>query len=144
MDKETIIKELENILKDSPWNATINLKKFIERLKKEYVPKQRTLDQNSALHLAFTMLAERLNESGLEMRAVLKQDYKLWWTTWSVKEYLFRPLMKAMTGKESTAQLSKLNEIDLVWDKLMLELGEKFGLEAVPFPHDPNKPRGVN
>jgi hypothetical protein len=108
------------------------------------VPKQRTFDQNSALHLGLSLLANALNEAGLEMKLVLKPDYKLWWTTWSAKEYLFRPIMKAMTGKESTVNLNKIGEIDMIWDKLMLELGEKFGLEYINFPCDPNKPSGVN
>ena len=96
------------------------------------------------MHKGFELLAESLNLSGLEMKVVLKQDYKLWWTPWSVKEYLFRPVMKAITGKESTRNLNKLEEIDKIWDVIMRELGEKFGFEAIPFPHDPNKPRGVN
>ena len=145
MEKTEILEKLEAILADKPWNIDKNLRAFVAELRKTYVPKQRTSSQNDALHLAFEMLANSLNESGLEMKILLKQDYRLWWTKESVKEHLFKPFMRGMfPEKTSTTQLSKLGEIDKIWDKLMLELGERHGVEYINFPHDPNKPSGVN
>lgn len=40
--------------------------------------------------------------------------------------------------KESTTELEK-HEIDPIHEELMRLLGEKFGLEYFPFPHDPVK-----
>lgn len=42
--------------------------------------KQRTLTQNRALHLFLGQLCDVLNDAGLDMRAVLKQDVELPWT----------------------------------------------------------------
>ncbi len=96
-------------------------------------PARRTLRQNKALHKGFALLAERLNESGLEMRAVLKPDVKIWWTPETTKEHLYKPLEKAMYGKRSTTELST-TEISKVWEQLNQILGEKYGVENVEFP----------
>jgi len=99
----------------------------------------RTSDQNRALHLDCKLIAEKLNDAGLDMRRVLKPTYNIPWTTDSVKEHLFKPVMNAMFGHTSTTELQKFYEIDKIHDVLMRELGEKFGIESHEFPHDPNK-----
>lgn len=95
-------------------------------------PKQRTISQNRALHLYFTMLADTLNENGLDMRKVLKPGIDIPWTSKNIKEYLWRPIQKALLHKESTTELTT-SEIDQVLDILHLHLGEKFGV-AQEFP----------
>lgn len=82
------------------------------------------------------MLAEALNLAGLEMKVVLKSDTEIWWTMESVKEYLWRPIQKAMFGKESTTELEKQVEIDKIHEQLMHLLAEKHGLEWIDFPAD--------
>jgi hypothetical protein len=94
--------------------------------------KQRTPRQNKALHLYFTHLAAALTASGLDMRRTLKPEIDIPWSTETVKEYLFRPIMQAQLGKKSTTELST-KEIDDVFDTLNKHLGEKFGLH-VEFP----------
>ena len=94
--------------------------------------KQRTAQQNKSLHLYFTHLAAALTASGLDMRKTLKPEIEIPWNTESVKEYLFRPVMRAQLGKASTKDLST-KEIDMVFDTLTKHLGEKFGLH-VDFP----------
>lgn len=94
--------------------------------------KIRTDKQNKALHLYFTHLAEALNENGLDMRKTLKPSIEIPWTPKTVKDYLWRPIMKAQVMKESTTELTT-KEIDLVFDTLNRHLSEKFGL-SVPFP----------
>ncbi len=87
-----------------------------------------------------TMLADSLNNSGLDMRVLLRPSISLPWTGHSVKEHLFKPFMHLMTGKESTTELEKASgEIEKIWDTLMRELGEKHGIEAIPFPCEPMK-----
>jgi hypothetical protein len=71
---------------------------------------------------------------GLEMRKILKLTYAIPWTTESVKTYLWKPFQKALVGKEHTADLSKHQEIEKVHEALMHELGEKYGVEWIPFP----------
>lgn len=103
-------------------------------------PHKRTGSQNRALHLGMTMLADSLNNAGLDMRVLLKPGVNIPWTGHSVKEHLFKPFMHLMTGKESTTELEKASgEIEKIWDTLMRELGEKHGIEAIPFPCEPMK-----
>ena len=94
--------------------------------------KPRTLSQNSALHLMFTQLADQLVENGLDMKAVLKPEVDIKWTPEMVKTYLFKPLMRIQTGKDSTTELTT-KEIDLVFETLNYHLGEKFGI-TLTFP----------
>jgi hypothetical protein len=94
--------------------------------------KQRTDSQNKALHLFFTQLAEELNSAGLDMRKTLKPEVDIPWSGRTIKEYLWRPIMVAQTGKESTTELTT-KEIDKVFDTINRHLGEKFGIH-VSFP----------
>lgn len=93
---------------------------------------QRTLKQNRALHKFFAILAKELNESGLDMRVVLKPEVDIPWSTETVKEYLWRPLQKIQLLKSSTTELST-KDIDEVFDTLNRLLGEKFG-KHIDFP----------
>ena len=95
---------------------------------------QRTNSQNNALHLFCSQLAQRLNEMGLDMRAVLKPTYNLDWTTQSVKDHLWRNFQRLLFSKESTTELSKHEEIDKIHETLMREIGEKHKVEYIPFP----------
>lgn len=102
---------------------------------------QRTLSQNNALWLGLTMLAQTLNDAGLDMRKVLKQSVSIDWNKDTVAEYLFKPIMKAKTGKTSTTELSKTGDIEDIWDILFRHLGEKHHVEYIPFPNNPDKIR---
>ena len=102
---------------------------------RNYKPIPRTTTQNKAMHKGFQLLAEVLNDAGLDQRKVLKPSIAIPWSGASVKEQLFKPIMKAMLEKKSTTELEKQGEIDKVWDVLMRHLGEKFNLEYLEFPH---------
>lgn len=101
--------------------------------------KVRTVAQNKALHVFFSLLAKELNGAGLDMRTVLKPGVEIPWSPILVKDHLWKPLQKAVLKKESTTQLNKQMEIDKVHEVLMRHLGEKFGLEYVEFPFDKEK-----
>ena len=104
-------------------------------MSKEYTSKQRTSQQNRGLHLACKLLAESLNQAGLDMKAVLKPSVDIPWSTETVKEYIFKPIMNARYLKKSTTELTKTEgEIDEVWKIVMKHMGEKFGVEYIPFP----------
>lgn len=134
--------DLVAIYEGDPWHVRRLLKKFIdeavitdEPAEKPKVP--RTGAQNRALHLDCRLIAEKLNAAGKDMRLVLKATYVVPWTTESVKEHIFRPIMKALTGKESTTDLQKGGgEIEHIHDVIMRELGEKHGIEWHDFPSD--------
>lgn len=94
--------------------------------------KQRTLQQNSALHLYFEHLAQELNDAGLDMRKTLKPAVDIPWSKDTIKDYLWRPIQIAQLQKESTTNLTT-TEIDKVWETLNRHLSERFGL-SVEFP----------
>ena len=101
-------------------------------LKDRLDKRERTLTQNRAMHLWFTMVADALNDAGLDMRTVLKPEIEIPWTESTVKNHLWRPVQKAMLDKESTADLTtkELTEVEQV---LSRHLAEKHGIH-VPFP----------
>jgi hypothetical protein len=96
--------------------------------------KQRTQQQNRALHLFYTMLAEELNNAGLDQRKVLKPSIDIPWTLESVKNQLWRPIQEAMLSKKSTTELES-KDIDKVYEVLMRHLGQSFGI-TVMFPSE--------
>lgn len=99
--------------------------------------KTRTPRQNSALHTYFGLLAQALSDAGLDMKKTLKADAEIPWTADTVKEFLWRPVMKAQLGKTSTTELST-KQIDEVYETLNRHLGDKFGV-SVLFPSVENK-----
>ena len=96
--------------------------------------KQRTITQNRALHLAFTMLAEELNTAGLDMKTVFqrKPEVMIPWDTESVKKYIWKPIQKAQLDTESTTQLTT-KDIDSVFDTVNRFMAEAFGV-SIDFP----------
>ena len=68
--------------------------------------KQRTIKQNKSLHLWFRLLADTLNEAGLDMRTVLKPSISIGWNDKTIKEYIFKPILEAMLLKKSTTEMT--------------------------------------
>lgn len=102
------------------------------------ISKQRTQNQNSALWLWFTQMSTSLNDAGKDMRLVLKPTYSIPWTKDSFHDHIWIPIQKAMYGTESTTFLHKQEQIDKIHEVIMRELGEKFEIEYIPFPNDPD------
>ncbi len=96
----------------------------------------RTNQQSRALWLFMTQLAKVLNESGLEPRKVLKPEYNLQWTKEMIHDNIWIPIQQAMYKTNSTTFLHKQEQIDKIHEIITRELGEKFGLEYIPFPVD--------
>lgn len=106
-----------------------------------------TDDQREAFHVGCTELANYFTAHGLDMKAVLRHDVDIPWTKDTVKEFIFRPIMKAMFGYTSHTQLKK-GEVSKLWDVAMKHLGERryqnrqgeeVVIEHMDFPHDPEK-----
>ena len=93
----------------------------------------RTIQQNKALHKWFELLAEALNDGGLDMKTVLKAEIEIPWTKDMIKEHLWKPIQKLYLKKNSTANLSKKDDIDKIFDIINRQIGEKWGI-YVPFP----------
>jgi hypothetical protein len=94
--------------------------------------KSRSDQQNRALHLWFTLLAEELNIGGYDMKAVLRSSVEIPWTSHSIKEFLFKPTLKVMYGKETTKEITT-EEINKCYDLINKTVGERCGVH-VPFP----------
>lgn len=92
---------------------------------------KRTLQQNRALHLYFTLVANELNDAGLDMRKTLKPEVEIPWSKNTVKEYLWRPIQELQLRKRSTTMLST-KDIDAIYDTLNRFLAKQ-GLH-VSFP----------
>lgn len=95
----------------------------------------RTLTQNRAFHLYFTMVAVQLNNSGLYINKLIKENkYKadIDWSGDLVKNQLWRPIMEAILDKKSTTQLEKA-EVDRVYNTLNRYLSN-MGI-SIPFPN---------
>lgn len=95
---------------------------------------QRTLQQNKALHVFFQNVADKLNEAGLDLRAVLKPHVEIPWSKELVKEHLWRPIQELQLRKQSTTELTT-DEVSKVYEVLNRFLGEKHGI-YVPFPSE--------
>lgn len=90
---------------------------------------RRTVLQNRSLHKYFRLLSEALNDAGLDARKTLKPEISIPWTPEMVKDLLFKPIMKAMTGKKSTTQMDTV-EPSQVHAVLDLHTSEKFGIHV--------------
>lgn len=105
---------------------------------------KRTNKQNRSAHLWFRLLANELNGKGMDMRVVLKPEYKLRWDDKSVKENLFKPIAKALYGVDSTTNLDK-KQISRVHEELMQMLVDKFPeINWVDMPSEENSEEYFN
>ena len=118
-----------------------NLKKLLDEsfAEKKYIKlkwsfgQQRTNKQNSSIHKYCELLADSLNDAGLDMRKVLKESVDIPWTPATVKEQLWRPVQVLAVGKASTKDLDRV-EVSKVYDILNRHLNDKLGID-LPFPH---------
>lgn len=84
------------------------------------------------MHRYFALLAEALNDAGLDMKAVLEPGVAIPWTPENVKNHLWRPLQEAYKGKESTTELDT-KEVQEIYETLNGHLGTKLKVH-VPWP----------
>jgi len=101
--------------------------------------KERTTDQNSALHLWLTKKAEQCRGAGLTRQQILAKTIELEVNEHFMKE-IWRDVQEAMfkNGK-STKNLEKTGQIEEITEHLNRFFAEKFNLEGIEFPNDPNK-----
>ena len=122
-------------------DGLINAKKTIKDLNLNLVDckpikSTRTIPQSNSIHLFCDQLANVLNEAGLDMRTFIREDIDISWTGYNVKEYIWKPLQKLLTGKKSTTLLDRSGEINLIWDNLNRLIIEKTkgNVQVPPFP----------
>lgn len=89
---------------------------------------QRTTPQNNALHGLLRRLAAGLNDAGIEGPShPWREDFRLDWSPELCKSMLFHPVMVAMTGKESSSQLTK-QELSGAVEQLLRRVTEVTGV----------------
>lgn len=99
----------------------------------------RTQEQNAALHLYFRWLAEALRDQDFDFRDLtveIQASENL------VKEYIWRPIQEAMTGKVSTTEL-EISEVSEIYDTLHRAMVDKLNIN-VPFPNKEDLERDNN
>jgi len=94
---------------------------------------KRTIKQNKSLHKYCELLAESLNEAGLDMKKVLKPGIDIPWTKESVKKHLWKPIQEVMLDKESTTEMDT-KEPSEIYQVLDRHISEKFGVH-IPWPN---------
>lgn len=99
---------------------------------------RRTRLQNNSLHLFLTQLAAELNAAGYDMRKTLKPGVEIPWTTYSAKEFLWRPIQEVLTGKSSTTEITTV-EPTAIHETLVRHLGQKLGVACPPWPSRENR-----
>ena len=101
---------------------------------------KRTGQQNKSLHKYCELLADALNDAGYEMKAVLSvKQVDVPWNRDTVKEVLWRPIQEALTGKESTTELDRV-EPSQVYEVLNRHIASHFGV-SVPWPSEESDER---
>ena len=97
---------------------------------------RRTDQQRKAIEVYCNLLAEKFNEAGHDKVAVLsKKVVKVQWTQDSVKEDLFKAIMKALfPSKVSTTELS-ISEVNTVYEALNQWTDHEFNI-FLEFPSE--------
>lgn len=98
--------------------------------------KQRTEQQNRAIHLYLSMVAHELCNQGQTMQDVVKaiKKVEITPTKENLKEIVWREIQKVMFGKESTTFLTK-HEVTQVYEVMSAWLAREFQID-LPFPVD--------
>jgi hypothetical protein len=91
--------------------------------------KKATEKQFNALHLWCERLAEALNESGNDMRKMLKESIHIPWTKLTVKSELWKPIQIIVCGEESTKDPTPGEYVE-IYEILNRHLGEKKGIHV--------------
>ena len=92
----------------------------------------RTSRQNGAMHLWFRNIANALNDSGAWAKHPFNDEFEIPFTEVLVKEMLYKPVIKAMYGKDSTSSL-QVKELSEAAEVLVRWLSEHKRI-YVPFP----------
>jgi hypothetical protein len=89
---------------------------------------QRTAQQNKALHKGCELLANKLNDAGLDMKRTLKPWVDIPWTGDSVRVFMFNSIASIMFDGKTSHELST-TEIQEVWQVLNRHLPEQHSIE---------------
>ena len=87
--------------------------------------------QNHALHAMFRRLANSLNDAGYDMKSDEITKRSIPWSEHSIKDVLYRPMIKHMFDTDKSSRLTK-EELSHSVESLLSEIGSRTGV-YVPF-----------
>ena len=87
--------------------------------------------QNHALHAMFRRLANALNDAGYDMKSDAITKRSIPWSEHSIKDVLYRPMIKHMFDTSKSSRLTK-EELSHSVEALLGEIGSRTGV-YVPF-----------
>jgi len=96
---------------------------------------KRSNTQNNSLHLMFQQLSDECLDKGIEMRDIVRDELPIEVTPENIK-WLWKKLQKALLKTDSTTQLTKGGQIELVYrnfNKILIERTEG-EIEMPPWP----------
>tara|TARA_R110001592_G_scaffold147583_2_gene372052 strand:+ start:1681 stop:2082 length:402 start_codon:yes stop_codon:yes gene_type:complete len=91
----------------------------------------RTAQQNKGIHAYCREVANQMAAMGLDMREVLKPTIEITPTMELIKNHIWKPVQKAITGEASTKAISK-KDVDKVYQNIARHLSERYDI-SVPF-----------
>jgi len=94
---------------------------------------QRTDKQNNSIHLYCQLLADALNNAGLDVQKTLDMSLSIGWTKVLVKMFIWAKVQKAMYGTTSTTELDT-KQVSAVYDTINRYLSDSKGV-SVAFPN---------
>jgi hypothetical protein len=129
----SILSEASDFKKQVEYLLLNGFKVELKRLKNT-----RSTDQNSSLHLFFTMISEQLNELGMEYIyfGLKGQEISLTYTPELVKTFFWKPIQLALFETESTTKLTT-EQMNRIIDIIIKFFGDK-GV-VIEFPCYENK-----
>lgn len=89
------------------------------------------------MHKYHEMVADALNDAGLDFRKTIKADIDIPWTRELVKDHLWRGIQKAVTGHDSTTK-PETHQYTEIYEVLSRHLSGKLGV-YVPWPCKDNQ-----
>ena len=91
--------------------------------------KTRTSLQNRSAHLYHTQVANAFNEAGLDIKLVLSKELEHPWNGILVKELIWRKVQISMYGKNSSKQLTTVEQME-VFEVINRYIGQEFGIHV--------------
>lgn len=95
----------------------------------QIVKPTRSYQQNSAIHAYCDEVAKVMRARGMDMKTVVKEGVPIEPTMHMVKEYMWRPIQKAVTGVESTRRINTV-EVNEVYEHLSRLLAERYSIDV--------------
>jgi len=106
-----------------------------------YAGKPIGVKQSAALHVFLRLIAKELNQAGFSVHNFFKEGVEIPFSDELVKEHIWRPVQRAITGKDSSQSLTTV-ETQKIAEYVNLALAER-GVH-VPWPTSSGQKDGAD